>query len=432
MPNNSVIGNTKRLMSGNIVIFSITGLLGNFARAMVFPYASLYVLALGGDARTIGWVNFLRPLAGLIVFPIAGYLTDRASRVKLIVLGNYLSVVFVLIYVLAFKWQIIAIASLMSGLVVLGFPPRSALIADSLSPEDRGRGIATMNTISSGLSIFAPYIAGIVVELSGPNTGVRTLYGAMLVLYLASAIIHVRFLKESIPKFHTRLTVASLPSLLTKAYSGIPTLLRGLPSSLKALAGVIILGFMVNGVASPFWVVYAIERIGLSSSQWGLILLCETALRLVILIPAGVVVDRWGRTTSLLAALILSTVAMPLFILATDFTAVLLIRLVIAVASAIAIPACSALMADIAPRDIRGRVMAALGQGGVMIGAAGGGTGGPGTGFLITLPLMIASLAGGYLYAQNPSYPWLFVLIASTLATILTALFIRDPKQAEI
>ena len=432
MPNNSVIGNAKRLMSGNIMVFSITGLLGNFARAMVFPYASLYVLALGGDARTIGWVNFLRPLAGLIAFPIAGSLTDRASRVKLIVLGNYLSVAFLLIYVLAFRWEIIAIASLMSGLVVLGFPPRSALIADSLSPEDRGRGIATMDTISSGLSIFAPYIAGIVVELSGPNTGVRTLYGAMLVLYLASAVIHARFLKESRPKLHARLTVSSLPKLLTEAYSGMPTLLRSLPSSLKALAGVIILSFMANGVASPFWVVYAIEQIGLSSSQWGLILLCETALRFLILIPAGVGVDRWGRTTSLLVALLLSTVAVPLFILAKDFTTVLLIRLAIAVASAITLPACTALMADIAPREIRGQVMAALGQGGVMIGAAGGGTGGPGTGFFITLPLMIASLAGGYLYAQKPTYPWIFVLITATLATILTALFIRDPKQAEI
>ncbi len=432
MLNNSVIGNAKRLMSGNIMVFSITGLLGNFARAMVFPYASLYVLALGGDAKTIGWVNFLRPLAGLIVFPIAGYLTDRTSRIKLIVLSNYLSVAFLLIYVFAFNWQVIAIASLMSGMVVLGFPPRSALIADSLSPEDRGRGIATMNTISSGLSIFAPYIAGLVVELSGPNTGVRTLYGAMLVLYLASAVIHVRFLKEPTPQSHTRLTVSSFPSLLLQAYSGIPTLLRGLPHSLKALAGVIILAFMANGVASPFWVVYAIEQIGLSSSRWGLTLLCETALGLLILIPAGVVVDRWGRTTSLFIALLLSTVAMPLFILAKSFIAVLLIRSAIGVASALTIPACTALMADIAPREIRGRVMAALGQGGVVIGAAGGGTGGPGTGFLITLPLMIASLAGGYLYAQNPTYPWFFVLIAATLATLLTALFIRDPKQAEI
>ena len=432
MPKNGLIGNAKRLMSGNIMVFSITGLLGNFARAMVFPYASLYVLALGGDARTVGWVNFLRPLAGLIAFPIAGYLADRSSRIKLIVLSNFLSVAFLLIYVLAFNWQVVAIASLMSGLVVLGFPPRSALIADSLSPEDRGRGIATMDTISSGLSIFAPYIAGIVVEFSGPNTGVRALYGAMLVLYLASAIIHVRFLKESGLRRHTRLTASSFPKLLTESYGGIPTLLRGLPRSLKALASVIILSFMANGVASPFWVVYAIEQIGLSSSQWGLILLCETALRLLILIPAGVGVDRWGRTTSLLVALLLSTVAMPLFILAKGFTAVLLIRLVIAVASALTLPACTALMADIAPREIRGQVMAALGQGGVMIGAAGGGTGGPGTGFIITLPLMIASLAGGYLYAQNPTYPWVFVLIAATLATILTALFIRDPKQAQI
>ena len=133
-----------------------------------------------------------------------------------------------------------------------------------------------------------------------------------------------------------------------------------------------------------------------------------------------------------MVALVLSTLAVPLFIFAKGFTAALLIRLVIAMASAITLPACTALMADITPRRIRGQVMAALGQGGVMIGAAGGGTGGPGTGFLITLPLMITSLAGGYLYAQNPAYPWIFVLIVATLATILAALFIRDPKQAEI
>ena len=168
-----------------------------------------------------------------------------------------------------------------------------------------------MDTISSALSIFAPYIAGLVVELSGPNTGVRTLYGAMLVLYLATAVIHSRFLKESRSNRHTRMTASSFPKLITEAYGGMPTLLRGLPSSLKALAGVIILSFMANGVASPFWVVYAIEQIGLSSSQWGLILLCETALRLLILIPAGFSVDRWGRTTSLLVALLLSTVAIP-------------------------------------------------------------------------------------------------------------------------
>jgi len=78
------------------------------------------------------------------------------------------------------------------------------------------------------------------------------------------------------------------------------------------------------------------------------------------------------------------------------------------------------------------RVMAALGRGTVMIGIASGGTGGPGVGFLVTIPLMIASLSGGYLYSWNPVYPWAFVLLATLAAIILSALFIRDPDEAEV
>jgi len=78
-------------MNGNILVLTVTRVLGMFCRSMVFPYASLYILALGGEPAQIGIVNSLRPLAGLIMFPIAGYLADRAGRVKLIALGGYLS-----------------------------------------------------------------------------------------------------------------------------------------------------------------------------------------------------------------------------------------------------------------------------------------------------------------------------------------------------
>jgi hypothetical protein len=47
------------------------------------------------------------------------------------------------------------------------------------------------------------------------------------------------------------------------------------------------------------------------------------------------------------------------------------------------------------------------------------------------VPLMIASNLGGYLYAYNPAYPWLFVPIATALSILLSALYIRDPQQAE-
>ena len=107
----------------------------------------------------------------------------------------------------------------------------------------------------------------------------------MMTLYLASVVIHLRFLTETMPGADARISGASLPGMVRDAYGGIPDLFRRLPASLKALTGVIMLAFMCNGVASPFWVVYALEEIGLSSSSWGFILLCETALRTAMSIP---------------------------------------------------------------------------------------------------------------------------------------------------
>ncbi|MCP4516264.1 MAG: MFS transporter, partial [Delftia sp.] len=279
---------------------------------------------------------------------------------------------------------------------------------------------------------LAPYLAGVMVDAYGPNSGVRALYGATLALYAASTLIHYRLLQDSVPAAAGRFQPAILPRVLKQTYSGVPALLRRLPRSLKAQAAVIVLTFMSNGVASSFWVVYAVEEIRLSSSAWGLVLLLETVLQMCLFLPTGMLVDRWGRAASLRVALFIAALAIPSFVFATSFAQVLLVRAAIAVAYAIALPASIALMADTVPRDMRGRVMAAIGHGGIMIGAAGGGTGGPGVGYVVTVPLMLASFAGGMLYALDPRLPWLFAAIATAISIVLAVLFVRDPQQAEV
>lgn len=425
--------NDFKFMNGNILVLTVTRVLGMFCRSMVFPYASLYILALGGEPAQIGFVNSLRPLAGLIMFPIAGYISDRAGRVKLIALGGYLSGFALLLYVLAPSWEVIALAGLLQGFVVFQFPPTSAIIADSLSPQNRGKGIATMNTLSGALAMFSPYLAGAVLDVHGENAGMRLLYGVLMVALLLSATINLRFLQETSTHSTEKLSLSSLPGAFKSAYGGIPAMLRQLPRSLKALAVVIALGFTSNAIASSFWVVYAKEQLGLGTKEWGLILLIDMLLRSLLNIPSGMIVDRYGRTRFILASLLLALVATPLFVFSSSFIQVLLVRAVIAVANAFFTPACSALMADTVPRAMRGRVMAAIGRGSVILGAAtGGGTGGPGMGFLITLPVMLGSIAGGYLYGHDPASPWFFALGATAISVLLAALYLRDPKQAEI
>lgn len=419
-------------MQGNILVITVTWVLGMFCRSMAFPYASLFILALGGASTQIGFINSLRPLAGLIVFPLAGYLADVVGRVGLIALGGYLSGVIYLMYVFAPSWEMIALATLLQGFTVFQFPATSAIIADSLPPNSRGKGIATMNTLSGTLAIFSPYLAGLILNIYGVNMGMRYLYGALAVAYLVSATINLRYLRETPGRSEEKLNLSNLARTLRNAYSGIPATLRQLPPSLQALAAVIILGFMANAVATPFWVVYAVEHIGLSPVEWGLILLVETTLRNLMYIPAGVAVDRYGRMRCIQAALLLSLASIPLFIFTTSFVEVLLIRSTLAISTAFFIPASSALMADTVSSEMRGRVMAAIGRGTVLIGSASGGTGGPGVGFVVTIPLMAASIAGGYLYAYNPNYPWLFASITALTSTVLSVLFIRDPKEAEI
>jgi len=406
-------------------------MLGNFARSMVFAYSSLYVLALGGDATRVGLVGSLGMLAGLVMLPVAGHITDHTDRVRLLALAGFLSSVFLVPMVLAPNWQIVAVASLLFGSVVFQFPAYASLVADSLSPADRGRGIGAMNTISSSLAIVAPYIAGVIVERYTANLGVRVLYAVMLVTYLSNAFIQLRFLREGSSTPREPLRLPAVTRALGQAYQAIPALVRQMSPALRALASVVLLSFLANGVTGAFWVVYATNQIGLSATEWGLVLLIEAVVRLVAFLPGGLLVDRWGRRNSLLVALAISSVTVPLFVVVNSFAATLLLRAAIAVTSGLTVPACMALMADLIPRSLRGQMMAAIGQGGIFMGMAGG-VGGPALGYLFILPVMIASLAGGYLYALRPAYPWLVALVASLLAFIVTVLFVRDPRKAEI
>ena len=425
-----MLRSSLRSLSGNILIFGLSDLLGNFARSMVFPYASLYILSLGGNAAQIGLVALVSQMAGLVLLPVAGYITDHSDRVRIIVLAGFLSSFFLLINVFAPSWEYAALAGLLVGIVVFQFPAYSSLIADSLPVGGRGQGLGMLNTLSNSLAIFAPFLAGVVIERYSPNLGMRYLYAAMLLLNLAGSFIQLRFLRETAHAPRTPLRLAALLDALTGAYKAIPALVRAMPTPLRALALVVVLSFMGTALTGSFWVVYATQELKLNTAEWGLILLVESVVRVALFLPAGLLVDRWGRTTTLALALVIWIVVTPMFVLLNGFAAVLIERILLAVAFVLAIPASAALMADLVPRAVRGQMMAAIGQGGIVLGLIGT-PGGPAVGYLIIPPLMVASYGGGLLYTLNPAAPWFFSTAAGLVALVLLVIFIRDPKHAE-
>ena len=74
--------------------------------------------------------------------------------------------------------------------------------------------------------------------------------------------------------------------------------------------------------------------------------------------------------------------------------------------------------------------MSAIGRGVIMVTGpgVGGGEGGPGMGFVLTVPIIMGSLVGGYIYSVNPTLSWLLLTGALVISTAISIVFLRDPQ----
>lgn len=408
-----------RFANRNLATMAVSDMLGNLVRTMVFPYVSLYVLALGGQAEQIGLIGLLTQTAGLFLLPLAGRVADRFNRVHIVVMTGYFALLFQFLNVFARDWRWLATAATLVGFVVISFPAYSSLVADSLHEHGRGRGIALMSMVSTSLMIAAPYIAGKFIDDMGTIPAMRFMYATLIALYFLGTTVQLIFLRETDPTRHARFNLGEIKDEWIDALRKIPALIREMPGELRTLWAIIVLAFTAQALTGNFLVVYATTTQALSAGQWGFILLIESLLRWLLLIPAGTLVDRLGRRRTMVFALVLFALSNQAFLYMRGFEMVLAIRLVQAIAFTIAFPSAMALMADLTPPSARGKMMAALGNGGVMLGGVGG-PGGPAVGYLIIPFVMTASYAGGVLYALSPVISWSLASACGLAAAFLT------------
>ncbi len=151
-----------------------------FVYQMVFPYQSIYTIALGATATQLGIVNTAgMGIAGLFS-PLAGWLIDRIGTKTIYLIGIGLLVMSDLIYGLAQSWGIIIIAMMAYW---LGFATSihscSTVCGNALSNEDRATGMSFCETLAAGVLGMAAPIFGafLVTSFGGVNvSGIRPLF----------------------------------------------------------------------------------------------------------------------------------------------------------------------------------------------------------------------------------------------------------------
>ena len=412
-------------MKGNVLVLTVSRVLWSMSDTIVYPYLSLFILALGGSKNTIGDVYFWGSLAACILYPIGGYIADKAGRAKFIGLATLLYVSSFLIFASAPSWGWLAVAYAYQQIVLFYMPALNAIMADSIPVGGRGRIYAFTIAIPEAVRIMTPYLGGYLIAVYTLDPAMRMGYTLSFIIGIVVAFIRLRYLKETI---QTREGIGKdIPKIFVEGYKNVFDSLRWVFSNIRGYAVTTILLSLVGNLILPFWVVYATEVMKLTAYDWGLVLLIGGITKTIASLFIGSLVDRIGSRKCMLLGFAIAIPTMTLFTYMTSFWVVVPVYMALISASSLMWISSSVYLANTIPRTTRGRIMSALGSG-MSIGVSGGGYA---SGFLVFIPMAIGSKLGGLIYTYNPAYPWFLQSIFLALGMVCCFLYIKDPEKAE-
>lgn len=415
-------------LKGNALVMTVCECIWRSTVDIVVPFVSLYVLELGGNYQTIGFIMSGASLASMLLYPLGGYIADYQGRIKLIGYMTFMYAFAFLVTGLGESWQWLALGMFLQNLTTFYWPAIQALMADSIPPGQRGLGFATVEAIPAAFGLIAPLTGAWLIGLLGMRTAMRGLYFSAFLIASALALFRLRFLKETLtnPK---RLDVSprGIMRLFADSYRGVFTTLSGITRELWVLSLLVTALVFSASFASSFWIIRATKIIGLSLPEWATVIMVSGIVGVILGIPAGRLIDRLSKRWVAGVCIILGAVLSFLFLRASSFSEVLILALAAAVVDAFLNPSLKSLFADLTPRSVRGRAMALVGGGGLNLMRNVFANS-----ILTKTFLTIGAFLSGYIYGLDTTLPWLILSGAMLIIGVCFILFVRDPVEPEV
>ena len=431
VPRSFRLVHTMRLpefLKGNALVMIICECVWRSTVDIVVPFVSLYVLELGGNYQTIGYIMSGASLASMLLYPLGGYIADYQGRIKIIGYMTFMYAFAYLVTGLGDSWQWLALGMFLQNLTTFYWPAIQALMADSIPPGQRGLGFATVEAVPAAFGLIAPLAGAFFIGTFGMRTAMRGLYFGSFIIASALALYRLKFLKETLvnPK---RLDASprGVARLLVNSYKGVFTTLSGITRELWVLSLLVTALVFSASFASSFWIIRATRVIGLSLGEWATVIMLSGVVGVLLGIPAGRLIDRVSKRLVVGSCILSGAVLSFLFIRASSYMEVLALALVAAAVDSFLNPSLRSLFADLTPREIRGRAMALVGGGGLnlMRGVFA-------ASILSKTFLTVGAFLSGYVYGVDASLPWMILSGAMLVIGVLFILLVRDPARPEV
>ena len=397
-------------ITGNFAVLVVSWLVVDFFAELPGTYYPLYVKALGGTAGTIGLIGAAEMVArGLVQIP-GGYLADKYGRKWLIMTMTGLAGISRIFYVFAPTWEWIAIGAIILGLTGIYQPALEALIADSIPPERRGMGFGIVRLIGSVSTTPSPLIAGFLFLRMGLVPTMQLSYGLAAVGFVAAAVMRTR-LKETVEN-PSKIDIGNIVKSYPTSFRESVNVWHKVESGAFVLFIINVLTTFTIGIFTPVFTLFMVDDIGIPEFQLSLIMASMFITMIIFALPSGKIIDMIGKKKPMLTGFILWTLAVPLFIYG-DFWRLILAMTLIGVLQVLFSSAGAAFLADLVPKEHRGKVNGSIG-------------------FFSLIGMSIGQLIGGWMY-DNVSHtlPFWIQIALMIPAFLLVLLFIKEPEKIQ-
>jgi MFS family permease len=313
--------------------------------ALIFPILPLLALSLDVSYGTVGIAVAASGLGLLLIDIPSGVAIRRFGHKRTMLAGAVLTMVSALAITQVDSITELIIYRFVSGIGLgLWTTSRHTYLIDLFRSERRGRGSAMLGGVHRLTAVIGPLVGGYVAD----SFGLRAPFAVYAVFSLV-AIVMVIFFVPGREAQSSEADGDQHPSLfdVLKAHCG--SLLRAGPAFICVQ--------VVRSARNLLVPLYGAEVVGLSATGIGVIISISYAADLVMVYPAGVIMDRWGRKFASVPSFLIQSVALAMLPLVDGFGSLLAVVTLMGFGNGIGSGAMITLGADLAPRKAAGEFL---------------------------------------------------------------------------
>jgi MFS family permease len=280
----------------NLVVLLVATFVIGIGEELWMRFVPKYLQALGATVFVIGLFDGLRTLLGAVYAYPGGVLVDRWGHRRAFLAFNLFSIAGYSLVLLLPHWgAVIAGMFLFLSWTCFSVPATFSLVGATLGANRHAMGVGLQSVIKRLPIMVAPLLGGILIDRFGIIDGVRI--GLIVSILLSGATILVqRRLHEAPPE----------PVAAVDRWTFWQSL-RGLNAPLRRLLLSDILVRFCERIPFAWVVIYAMDNIGLSAKQFGILTTVEMLTATLCMIPASHFADKHRREPFILVTFVFFT-----------------------------------------------------------------------------------------------------------------------------